>query len=123
MKFTLDRPVGVNVVRAYSHQEIRIGEHIIHGSCIVMADALITDWEPATSADLAVPHLDRIFELKPELVVLGTGPLQRFPRSDVRAAFTSRQIGLETMDLGAACRTYNVLVSEGRRAAAALFLE
>jgi uncharacterized protein len=56
------------------------------------------------------------------LVLLGTGPTQRFPPMEIRAALTSRGVGLEVMDLGAACRTYNVLVQEERRVAAALFL-
>jgi uncharacterized protein len=122
MKFTLEASSGVNLIRAYSSQEIRIGEHRLHGSCIVTPDALVSEWAPATFADLTVAHLEAVLALKPELVLLGTGPTQRFPPSAIRAALTERGVGLEVMDLGAACRTFNILVQEERQVAAALFL-
>ena len=91
-------------------------------SCLVTAGRLITDWPPATFAELAPAHLGAIFELAPELVLLGTGPAQRFAAPEVRSEFARRRIGLEVMQLGAACRTFNVLVQEDRRVVAALFL-
>ncbi len=123
MKFTLESSSRVNLVRAYSRTELRIGEEHIHSSCIVSADRLITDWPPARFEALTREHLEAIFELEPEVVLLGTGQRQRFPPADIRAVFTARGVGLEVMDLGAACRTYNILVQEERHAAAALFLE
>jgi uncharacterized protein len=123
MKFTLEGASNVNVIRSYSAEQLQIGEHVIHSSCIVMADALVANWPPATLDDLQVGHLEPIFELRPELVLLGTGAKQRFAPSEIRAAFAKRGIGLEAMDLGAACRTFNILVQEERRVAAALFLE
>jgi uncharacterized protein len=122
MKFTLENPANTNLIRAYSSQELRIGEQSIRSSCIVMADALITEWPPATLDDLQLAHLEPIFELRPELVLLGTGAKQRFASAEIRAAFAGRGIGIESMDLGAACRTYNILVQEERRVAAVLFL-
>ena len=68
-----------------------------------------------------VPGLPRI-GLAPELVLLGTGPTQRFATAEVRGEFVRRRVGLEVMQLGAACRTFNVLVQEERRVLAALFL-
>jgi len=123
MKFTLESGSNVNVIRSYSAQEIRIGEHSIRSSCIVMADALIASWPPATLDELQVNHLDPIFELRPELVLLGTGARQRFAPAEIRSAFATRGIGIEAMDLGAACRTFNILVQEERRVAALLFLK
>jgi len=70
-----------------------------------------------------VNHLEPILELRPELVVLGTGARQRFAPAAIREVFAKRSIGIESMDLGAACRTFNVLVQEDRRVAAALFLK
>jgi uncharacterized protein len=122
MKFTLEASSRVNLIRGYSPQEIRIGNQRLSASCIVTADTLITQWEPASFADLEPGHLEAILALKPELVLLGTGPTQRFPPAAIRAAFTSGGVGLEVMDLGAACRTFNILVQEERRVAAALFL-
>lgn len=123
MKFTLESSSRVNLVRAYSRAELRIGEEVVRGSCIVSADRLITDWPPPRFESLTPEHLAAIFALQPEVVLLGTGERQRFPSADIRAAFAARGVGLEVMDLGAACRTYNILVQEERRAVAALFLE
>jgi len=123
MKFTLENNANVNVIRSYSSEELRIGEHSIRSSCVVMADALIANWLPATLDDLQVGHLEPILELRPELVLLGTGALQRFAPAHIRNAFAARGIGVESMDLGAACRTFNILVQEDRRVAAALFLK
>jgi uncharacterized protein len=123
MKFTLESSSRVNLVRAYSRAELWIGEEHVRSSCIVAADRLLTDWPPTQLEALKLEHLQAIFELEPEVVLLGTGERQRFPPSDIRAAFAARRVGLEVMDLGAACRTYNILVQEERHAVAALFLE
>jgi uncharacterized protein len=123
MKFTLESSSRVNLVRAYSRAELRIGEELVRSSCIVSADRLVIDWPPARFDALRLEHLQAIFELEPEVVLLGTGERQRFPPADIRAAFAARRVGLEVMDLGAACRTYNILVQEERHAVAALFLE
>jgi uncharacterized protein len=122
MKFTLEPGIPGNLIRGYSDTELRIGAQRIERSCILSAERLITDWEPAAFADLTAAHLGAIFALEPELVLLGTGPTQRFPTAEVRAAFLRRRIGIEAMQLGAACRTFNVLVQEGRRVVGALFL-
>lgn len=122
MKFTLESSSRVNLVRAYSGTELKIGEDLVRSSCIVSADRLITDWPPQNVDALAPEHLEAIFTLAPEVVLLGTGERQRFPPGQIRAAFAARGVGLEVMDLGAACRTYNVLVQEERRAVAALLL-
>ena len=110
------------MIRGYSAQEIRIGEQRLQASCIVSADSVIAEWAPRSFADLAPEHLEAILALKPELVLLGTGLSQRFPPPTIRSAFTARGVGLEVMDLGAACRTFNILVQEERRVVAALFL-
>jgi uncharacterized protein len=123
MKFTLEASSRVNLIRTYSPDEIRIGEQSVRTSCVITADTLITDWEPVELAELSAGHLEKIFALRPELVLLGTGPTQRFPPAPIRSAFTARGVGLEAMDLGAACRTFNILVQEERRVAAALFLK
>ena len=101
---------------------MRIGEQRVHRSCLVTAERLITDWPPLTFDELAPAHREAIFALAPELVRLGTGPTLRFAPPEVRSEFARRRIGLEVMQLGAACRTFNVLVQEDRRVLAALFL-
>ncbi len=121
MQFTLESGTHVNTVRAYSPSELRIGQAVVRDSCLVTAERLITPWEPARFEALAAQHLESIFALEPQVVLLGTGARQRFPAAPLRAAFAERGIGLEVMDLGAACRTFNILVHEQRRVAAALF--
>ncbi len=123
MKLTLQGRSNTNLIRGYSPSGVRIGERVVSRSCIVAADTLITEWDAPSVSELAASHLEPIFALKPELVLLGTGRTQRFPSASVREAFASRGIGLEPMDLHAACRTYNVLVQEERRVVALLFLE
>ncbi|MBV8854544.1 MAG: Mth938-like domain-containing protein [Sinobacteraceae bacterium] len=122
MKFTLDTGSSPNLIRSYSPGSIRVAEQLIERSCLISAQTLITDWEPQTLDELQPAHLGAIFALQPELVVLGTGPQHRFAPVVIRAAFNTRGVGLESMDLGAACRTFNVLVQEERRVVAALFL-
>ncbi len=120
MKLTLDADPRVNLIRSYSPGEIRVGEQVVSHSCIVTADAIDAQWPPRSVDELTEEHLEAIFALTPQLVLLGTGATQRFPSAAIRSAFAQRRIGFEVMDLGAACRTFNLLVQEGRRVAAAL---
>ena len=122
MKLTDDSIGGIQLVRAYNPGELRVNETIVRSSCLLRADKLVTDWRPQSLAELTEEDLDAVFALEPEIVVLGSGTRQKFPAQALLARILSRGIGCEVMDTGAACRTYNVLVSEDRRAVAALFL-
>ncbi|MFL6547589.1 MAG: Mth938-like domain-containing protein [Povalibacter sp.] len=122
MKLTDNSRAAINVVRAYAPGEIRVGEEVIRQSFLLSADRLVTDWRPQRVTELRIEDLQPIFELDPEIVVLGSGTRQKFPEHSLLAQILSRGIGCEVMDTGAACRTYNVLVSEDRRAVAALFV-
>jgi uncharacterized protein len=122
MKLTRDARSDVNLIRGYGQGAVQIGERVVSTHCIVAADTLITSFRGTSAAELTVSHLDPIFALNPEVVLLGTGVRQSFPSAAVREAFAARGIGLEAMDLGAACRTYNVLVQEERRVVALLFV-
>jgi uncharacterized protein len=123
MRLTDDRTAGAFLVRSYAPGEVRVGDAVLHRSCLISAERLIEDWRPQTLDELSEADLAAVFALQPEIVVLGTGMRQRFPDTQLLAAILARGIGCEVMDTGAACRTYNVLVSELRRAVAALFLE
>ncbi len=122
MRFTLDRPGQVNVVASHAPGEVHIGDRIIVSSFIVTADRLVEDWPVADVDGLSAELLDAVLSLQPEVVVLGTGERQQFPEPALFAAVTGRGVGFEVMDNGAACRTYNVLLAEGRRVALALIL-
>ena len=123
MKLTDESSSSIHLVRAYSPGSVRIGERLFERSFLLRADRVVTDWRPQTLKQLTLADLDPIFELQPEIVVLGSGPTQRFPHSSLMAAVLSRGIGLEVMDTGAACRTYNILVTEDRPVVAALLLK
>jgi uncharacterized protein len=122
MQLTQHTPGGLNLIRRYGADFITIGEEEIRASCIVGASTLIRDWPPRDVSALSVEHLAPLFEYQPEVVVLSTGPRQQFPRAALRAEFATRRIGLEVMEVGAACRTFNVLLSEERRVLAAVLL-
>ena len=94
----------------------------VNQSLILTAQQLITDWEPNHADELTAAHLDAILELEPELVLLGTGARQHFPAMDIMSPLHRAQIGIEVMDTAAACRTFNILVAEGRHVAAALLM-
>jgi uncharacterized protein len=121
MKFTLDARAGVNLIRAYSPRQITAGTQVLQAPCIITADTVVSDWPPHSLAALTVADLDALFALAPEIVLFGaTG--ERSVSGEVRAAFDARRLAPEVMDLGAACRTFNILVQEERRVAAGLFL-
>ena len=122
MKLTDEKIGGINLIRSYAPGEIRIGETVIRGSCLITATQIVSDWRPRTVADLAVDDLQQVIAMKPEVVVIGSGPRQQFPAPEVLGAVLSRGIGCEVMDTGAACRTYNILASEGRTVVAALLV-
>jgi uncharacterized protein len=123
MKLTDDRIPGVNLVRSYSAGEVRVGDVVLRHSCLIKADELVRDWRPRSISELTLADLDPVLALDPEIVVLGSGSHQHFPDAQLLAALFSRGIGCEVMELGAACRTYNILVSEDRRVVAALLLQ
>jgi uncharacterized protein len=122
MQFTLENDRSVNVVQAYSAGRIKVGGSEYASSVILTPERIIPDWTPAVVADLTLAHLDEVLAVDPEIVLLGTGRRLRFPPPQLLGAMLGRGIGIECMDTAAACRTYNVLVHEGRRVAAALLI-
>ena len=122
MKFALNTGSAANLVKGYSATQVRVGEKVITHSFLLSATDIIEEWPPQKLDELRVEDLEPVFALKPEVVLLGSGERQRFPPTEVISAVLSRGIGFEVMDTGAACRTFNILVSEDRRVVAALFL-
>ena len=122
MKFTLDRPATLHVVRGYAPGRLRIGEADYARSVIVCAATLIDDWRPQHIGELTAADLEPALALRPQVLLLGSGARQVFPSAELLAQLYAARIGFEVMDTGAACRTYNVLVGEGREVAAALII-
>jgi len=123
MKFNLDQPATINVVRGHGPGVIRIGDRAFSRSVIVTATTLIEDWRPLDIGDLQMVDLEPLLQLRPEVLLIGSGARQVFPDRATLAALYSAGLGFEIMDTGAACRTYNVLAAEGRDVAAALIVE
>jgi uncharacterized protein len=90
---------------------------------LVPASGGVVAWPVANFASLTEAHFEAIALLAPELVIFGSGPRIRFPHPSLLKPLISRRIGVETMDTAAACRTYNVLLAEGRAVVAALLFE
>lgn len=111
-----------NAITAYAAGEIRMRDRVFRASLIATREAVIEDWKPAIIEQLGIGDFVRLLELAPDVVILGTGPKQRMPPPELFAAFAARRIGLEVMDTGAACRTYNLLLSEFREVALALIV-
>jgi uncharacterized protein len=122
MKLQLENPAGTHLVRSYGPGQLRIGERTHSTSLIVTATALIAPWRPATAQELTEADLQPLLGLGPQVVLLGTGARQQFPDARVLQILHAQRIGVEVMDTSAACRTYNVLVTEGRSVAAALIV-
>ena len=121
MKLTDETQRGINFIRGYAPGELRIGEDVVRTSCIVTADR-VQEWAPQSAAAITLADLQPVLDIAPEIIVLGTGERQQFPDAALMGAILSRGIGCEVMSTGAACRTYNVLVSEDRKVAAVLML-
>jgi uncharacterized protein len=122
MRFTQDSTSASNLVRAYGSGELRVNDNVYRSTIIVSASAVQAAPDIRGMEDLAGLDPSRILSQGPELVLLGTGPRQIFPAASFRAQFLSAGIGFEVMDTGAACRTFNVLVSEQRPVVALLML-
>lgn len=122
MRLTLDSPGTQHLIRSYSDGEIRIGERRLHGSLIVSASTLIADWGPRRIEELTRADLEPALALAPEVLLIGTGPQHCLPGRPLLADLYAARVGFEIMHTGAACRTFNVLLGEGRRVAAALIL-
>jgi uncharacterized protein len=114
-------PAGVNTFTGYGPGYVQVNTERREKSLVVLPDQLL-DWPPAGFDELAAAHLQSLLELRPEIVLLGTGEQQRFPRPELTRALRDAGIGVEVMTVAAACRTYNILVAEERRVAAALLL-
>lgn len=122
MDLTLERPGEHHYVRSIDERGVRVGEVFITSSLLISADQLIENWPPADVAQLSLDHLQAVLTLKPEVVLFGTGAKQVFLPQDLMVSFYQAGIGFEVMTTQAACRTFNVLVSEGRKVVAALML-
>jgi uncharacterized protein len=123
VKLHLAQSGSTNVITGYGAGFVEVNKQRYDSSLVVLPDRIWTEWSASTFAALTAADLEALAALKQEVVLLGTGKLLRFPRGELMRPLIEAGIGLEVMDLSAACRTYNILVAEERKVAAALLLE
>lgn len=122
MKLQLADSNGRNTVTAYGADYVSISGVRHYCNLAVLPDRLVPDWTQATFDTLALADVEWLASLDAEILLLGTGDRLRFPRPELLQPLRQQRKGVEIMDLAAACRTYNVLASEGRKVAAGLLL-
>jgi len=120
MDLTLQNPGDHLFIRSVSDSGIQVVDDFYNSSIILSAHELIPDWPVKCVDDIEVQHLEKVLELKPEVVLIGTGSRQSFLPPALMMHFYERNVGVEVMTTDAACRTFNVLVSESRNVVAAL---
>ena len=120
MRFSQDS-FAVNSIRAYRDGEILVNDQTISYSVVITPDA-IQEWGPGSVDELTQQHFSQLGELRPEIVILGTGRQLRFPPPPLSIELQTQGIGVEVMATDAACRTFNVLLAEDRRVVAALII-
>ena len=122
MKLQLSRPAGDNFFTGYGNDYVVVNQQRYARSLIVTPQQIIEDKLAANFELLSATHFEFLLELKPQIVLLGTGATLRFPPPELTRGLTAARVGLEVMDTSAACRTYNVLTAEGRNVAAAILI-
>ncbi|MBK1644759.1 hypothetical protein CKO25_08875 [Thiocapsa imhoffii] len=124
MKFSEIHDSAGYLVESYGPDGICIAGRWITSGMMLAPGRVQADWGPMVPGDLRVEHLEELLAFDgpapPQVLVIGTGATQTFPAPELSMVVLSRGIGLEVMSTGAACRTYNILVGEGRRVVAGL---
>lgn len=121
MKFTLESQLAASV-RRVTATEIMVGNEVWTRPVALTEAGVIPDWRPAPVDRLSIDDLAPLIATGPELIIVGTGETQVLPNRDLMFAMARSGVGLEMMHTAAAARTFNVLLSEGRPVAAALYI-
>lgn len=122
MKIERDQSEGKNAFTGYGKGYVEVNRARHTSSLVVSGERLVTDWPVGTVEEIAADHVAAILELQPEILLLGTGDRLQFPEPARLAPIYKAGIGVEVMDTPAACRTYNILLGEGRNVVAALIV-
>ncbi|RDH85288.1 MAG: hypothetical protein DIZ80_02405 [endosymbiont of Galathealinum brachiosum] len=122
MKFSEDYAIGTNVIRSFTENTIDVNSQTYSNSLIVGNNLLIADWGIKHIDELTPENWQELVQHKPEVILIGTGKSLTFPHPSSYATAIELGIGVEFMDSGACCRTYNVLVSEDRVVIAGIIL-
>ena len=123
MKLQSDPHSGANTITGYGPGYVEINQTPYSHAVLISSDGAISQWPVHSFEGLEPSHFGQMVDLKPELILIGTGNKQRFPRPELLKTLISAKVGFEIMDSQAACRTYNILVGEGRQVLLALIVE
>jgi len=123
LKLQSDPHFGANTITGYGDGYVEINQTPYAHAVLLSSDGAISAWPVQSFDSLEAAHFVQMVDLKPELILIGTGNKQRFPKPELLKALISAKIGFEIMDSQAACRTYNILVGEGRQVLLALIVE
>ncbi len=123
MKMRADRMEGQNAIARHGPDGVAVNGREWTESVLVPWTGDVTPWSAGSFDALSAAHFERIAALRPELVVFGSGTRLRFPHPSLLRPLIDARVGVETMDTAAACRTYNVLIAEGRSVVAALLFD
>ncbi len=121
MKLHLMTNAGLQLFSGYGTGYVAINNERFE-KCVVVTPQAVRQWAVGSFESLTAADFEFVAELKPEIVIFGTGTLQRFPQRELARALAASGAGVEVMDSRAACRTYNILASEGRKVVAAILL-
>jgi len=122
MKFAEDHNNSKFKITGYESDGVEINGLMQRQPFILSPMAFIKEWEPQDSSALTVDHFDEFYKLKPEVIILGTGKIQTFPDREILKYLVQNRIGYEIMDTQAACRTFNIIMAEGRNVVAGMFI-
>lgn len=123
MKLHSSNTENYQTVTGYDQSGVEINAKRYEYSVLVMPETPPRAWDVARFEDLSAAHFEQIALDKPDVVVLGTGERQRFVHPRLIASLSDLRVGVESMDSHAACRTYNILMGEGRKVALALIFD
>ncbi len=122
MKIHLDDRAANYKISSYQKGRIMVNGEILTRSFVLTPTTLVRDWPPQEFEALEAGHFETVASMETEVVLLGSGMHQRFPPAEVLRPLLDAGMAVEIMDTGAACRTFNILVSDGRKVAAALLM-
>jgi uncharacterized protein len=122
MLLSQDKNLNGNIIRSYTPGSITINETVYTQSLVLSPSQLIPNWRPQNINQLTSQDLQVLIEQNPEVVLLGTGKTQHFPPLEVLSILIENKLGYEIMNTAAACRTYNLLMSEARHVVAGLLI-
>ncbi len=123
MKFAEDHNHSRYQLTGYESDGVEINGLMHKKSFVLSPMELVNDWQPQELSALTVEHFDAIYAMKPEVIILGTGTVQIFPDREILKYLVQNRIGYEIMDTPAACRTFNIIMAEGRTVVAGMFIK